>query len=382
MNISIFEKYMNNFKLQRPLKIALATVSLSGGGAERVAAILSNYFVSKGIEVHHLVFAGTIEYEYSGKLVHFGSLNTSKNSLLSRLKRFKLLYSYCKKEKFDFIIDFRTKEHYLQEVILNNFVYNDLIQTIHNYHLDYYFNKNKFLSKLLYFKCLKFVSVAKSIQTKVANDFKYNNLQVILNPIENSKINHSLKDKIDLDFNYIVAAGRLHESNVKQMDVIIELYSKSILPSKNIKLVILGNGDLMPNLKTLVENLNLQNVVIFKGHVSNPFVYFKQAKFLIMASKFEGFPMVIVESLYCNLPVISWDFNSGPNEIIETGINGILVENKNQIKLIEAMNKMVTDINFYNECKIGARKSVEKFYINVIGEEWLQLFEKLQGKGA
>lgn len=382
MNISIFDKYMNDFNLKRPLKIALATVSLSGGGAERVAAILSNYFVAQGIEVHHLVFSGTIEYEYSGKLMHFETLKDAKNSIWSRWKRFWAIRNYCKKEQFDFIIDFRTKEHFWQEVILHHFVYGNLIQTVHNYHLDYYFNKNKILSKLLYYNCLKIICVAKSIQIKVYKEFKFNNLQVILNPIENTKINQSLDDNIDLDFEFIVAAGRLHESNVKQMDVIIELYAKSILPLKNIKLVILGSGDLIQKLQNLAQNLNVQDFVIFKGHVSNPFPYFKQAKFLIMASKFEGFPMVIVESLYCNLPVVSWDFKSGPNEIIETGINGILVENKNEIKLIEAMNKMVTDFDFYNECKLGARKSVEKFDIEEIGAIWMKLFEKLQNKGA
>src|SRR5574343_533697 len=169
MNISIFDKYMNDFNLKRPLKIALATVSLSGGGAERVAAILSNYFVAQGIEVHHLVFSGTIEYEYSGKLMHFETLKDAKNSIWSRWKRFWAIRNYCKKEQFAFIIDFRTKEHFWQEVILHHFVYGNLIQTIHSIKIDSYIPKSSWKARLLYHNVKAMVAVSDTILATIEN---------------------------------------------------------------------------------------------------------------------------------------------------------------------------------------------------------------------
>lgn len=354
-----------------PLKICLVTVTLSGGGAERVAADLSIYFENLGHQVTHVVFSGTIEYEHKGTVFHLEKLKDSTNSLWSRFKRFIALYQFYKTHSFDIVIDFRNKEFYLQELIIHNFVYPKFIQTVHNYHLPYYFNKSKLFSKFLYLKNSEFVAVAKDIQEKIKNEYGLNNTTTIYNPLNFDMIDSKMNEKIELDFDYVLAAGRMHSSNVKQFDIIIKTYAESVLPSKNTKLVILGDGDLKPSFITLTNQLNLTDFVIFKGFVSNPYKYYAKAKFLIMASKHEGFPMVIIEALYCNLPVVTWNFNSGPSEIIETGYNGILVKNGDQSKLIQAMNLMVEDDSFYNKCKLGSRPSVQKFDMNLIGAQWL-----------
>jgi len=148
------------------------------------------------------------------------------------------------------------------------------------------------------------------------------------------------------------------------------------LPLNNIKLVILGDGDLKKDLINLSKKLNLEDHIIFEGFVSNPFKYYKNALFLVMASKFEGFPMVIIEALCCRLPIVSWDFNSGPREIIKNRENGILVENYNKEKLIEAMNLFILDNKLYLHCKENAFSSVKQFSLETIGNEWLNVFKK------
>lgn len=357
------------------LKICLVTVTLSGGGAERVAADLSLYFESQGIEVYHVVFSGKIEYNFAGKLFHLEHLKDKKNSWWSRSKRFFALKKFFITNKFDYVIDFRTKEVFLQELIIHNFVYPKFIQTVHNYHLEHYFNKSKFLSKLMYLNCAEFISVSKAIQEKVTTDYGFKNSGLIYNPSNFKQIEVDSNEFLNFEFDFIVAAGRMHKNNVKQFDVIIETYSKSILPSKNIKLVILGDGELKTDLINLTKKLNLDDYVKFEGFVTNPFKYFKNALFLVMASKHEGFPMVIVEALSCNLPVVTWNFNSGPSEIIETGVNGILVKNKDKIELTVAMNQLVSDNKLYLNCKENALPSVKRFSLETIGAEWIRLFE-------
>lgn len=358
------------------LKICLVTVTLSDGGAERVAADLSLYFESQGIEVYHVVFSGKIEYNYAGKLFHLEHLKDKRNSWWSRSKRFFALKKFFATNHFDYLIDFRTKEYFLQEFIIHNFIYPKFIQTVHNYHLEYYFNKSKILTKLMYLNCIEFISVSKSIQKKVATDYGYSNSGLIYNPSNFKQTKIDSNEFLNFNFEFIVAAGRLHKNNVKQFDVIIETYAKSILPSKKIKLVILGDGELKDDLIDLSIKLNMEAYVIFEGFVSNPFKYYKNALFLVMASKFEGFPMVIIEALSCQLPVVTWDFNSGPSEIIKNMENGILVENYNKEKLIEAMNLFVTDNNLYLQCKENASSSVKHFSLENIGNEWLKVFKK------
>ena len=101
-------------QLTTKIKIALVTVTLSDGGAERVAAALSKYFDEHEYEVHHIVFSGKIEYDYNGVVHHL--INSSKNKIINKCKRFIKLISIFRNNKFDYVIDFRTKELFWQNL--------------------------------------------------------------------------------------------------------------------------------------------------------------------------------------------------------------------------------------------------------------------------
>jgi len=356
------------------LKICLVTVTLSDGGAERCAALLSNYFDNQEIEVYHVVFSGKVEYDFSGKLFHLEHLKDKRNSWWSRSKRFFALKKFFVNNHFDYVIDFRTKPHFLQELIIHNFVYPKFIQTIHSFKLQSYIPKNIFLAKLLYKNCQQFITVSQEVNDKVSAKYQFILSNLIYNPIDFENISEKVTEPISDDFQYVLSAGSMHK-NVKQFDKLIESYSKSALPSKNIKLLILGEGKLKNKWVNLVESLNLQEMVLFKGHVKNPFRYYKNALFTISTSKYEGMPMVLLESLACGTPIISWDYASGPNEIIINKSNGLLVENQNTEKLIAAMNLFVSDNNLYLHCKENALASVQQFRLETIGAEWLKIFE-------
>lgn len=356
--------------LATKIKICLVTVTLSDGGAERVAAELSKYFDAQGYEVHHVVFSGKIEYDYKGKVHHL--IDSSKNKILNKFIRLIKLITFFRNNKFNHVIDFRTKESIFQELIIHNLIFPNFIQTIHNYNLNYYFNKNKFLSRLMYLNCKRFICVSSKIKDKILEEYRYKNLDVIYNPIQFV----GFESVDDVDYEYIIAAGRMHQSNVKQFDVIINVYAQSILPRNNVKLILIGDGDLLPYFKDLVINLNLQQMVVFKGFVENPYFYYKNAKFLVMASKHEGFPMVMIESLAQGTPVVSWDFNSGPSEIIHNFENGLLVKNQDTQALVQALNTLFEDKILYLHCKSNAKLSVRKFDTTEIGKQWEHLFRK------
>ncbi len=357
------------------LKICLVTVTLSDGGAERCAALLSNYFENQDIDIYHVVFSGKVAYDYSGKLFHLEHLKDKRNSWWSRSKRFFALKQFFDTNHFDYVIDFRTKEYFLQEMIIHNFVFPKFIQTIHSYKLKSYVPKNKFLAKLLYRNCEQFITVSKGIYEKVSSKYNFLPIKLIYNPIDFELISKQSKQEIADGFQYVLSAGSMNK-NIKQFNKLIECYANSMLTSKNIKLIILGEGKLKNKWIKLAESYNLQDMVIFKGNVKNPFRYYKNALFTISTSKYEGMPMVLLESLACETPVISWDYASGPNEIINDKNNGLLIENQHQEKLIEAMNLFVTDNNLYLQCKENALFSVKHFSIENIGNEWLNVFKK------
>lgn len=356
-------------------KICLITVTLSDGGAERCAATLSHFFHLHNCEVHNVVFAGEIVYDYSGELLHLGKLKDRSNSFFSRYRRFKTLKSYLKQHQFDYIIDFRVKRFYLQEYILHNWIFGSFIQTIHSRKLDSYLPENKFLARLLYRNCSQLVVVSKSIEAEIQRNYSFKNTIQIYNPIDIAKINTLAKVAINVDFNYILAVGSMHK-NVKQFDHLIECYSHSVLPHNNIKLIILGDGKLKKDWIELAKSRNQEENVLFFGTVSNPFPYYKNALFTVLTSKYEGMPMALLESLSCETPVVAYDCDSGPSEIIVDKHNGLLIDNQNKKAMTAGMNAMIQNKDLYLQCKTNAQNSITSFDRETIGNAWLQLFKK------
>ena len=358
-------------------RICIVSEQLEGGGAERCSAVLSQFFDVNNCEVHHVITIDKIEYEYAGKLLNLGKLKKGSYNLRDRIKRFKVLYQFFKTNSFDFIIDTRVVNRQFQELLIVKFIYNaPLIVMVHSYMLDLYFPKNQIFANIIYSKAKKIIAVSNTIKNKITSQYNYKQVETIYNPINIDFIMEQSEIKIEVHYKFILAVGNMN-TNVKQFDQLISIYSKSILPNMGVKLLILGDGLLRYNLEQQAYNLNLKDKVIFKGRIKNPFPYYKLAFFTILTSKNEGFPTVLLESMACKTPVIAYNCLSGPSEIIHNNQNGILVENQNQEQMILAINEMSSNKNLYLHCKNNCLASVEKYSIQNIGNQWLQLFNSL-----
>lgn len=353
-------------------KIALVGDCLAGGGAEKVHATLSNFFYENNFEVHNITFLDWIEYDFSGEIFNLGKLKSK--TIFDKLKRLFILKKYLKKNQFDYIIDFRYRVNTINELLISHCVYNTKIfYTVHSGVTQKYIPKNSFIANLIYSKH-QVVTVSKAIEKLLKNHLK-SEITTIYNPFEINKIQSLSKSFIPSECNYIVAVGRMSKK-VKQFDKLIEAYHKSDLHKNAVSLLILGEGKYLEELKALVERLNLTRKVIFKGYQSNPFPYQKNALFLTLSSKNEGFPMVLLESLSCETPVISFDCFCGPSEIIVPNLNGILVENQNIDKLSEAMRNLYYDKELYTTLKKNSLTSVTQFSVENIGKQWILLFNQ------
>uniref|UniRef100_UPI004049C574 glycosyltransferase n=1 Tax=Flavobacterium sp. TaxID=239 RepID=UPI004049C574 len=357
-------------------KIAIVAYNLDAGGLAKVIANIFQLFKSRQpINVKLLLLDDVNKEELTGKVITFGEFANIKSPFYKKINKYFQFNKNINKEKFDFIIDLRYRINPITELLIVKLIYKNtkVIYNIHSSKLETYLSKNSFLSNYLYRKAYKIVCVAKETEKLVIQKYQFKNTTTIYNPIDFELIKSKEKESIDFDFEYIVAIGRFVQ--LKQFDKLIKSYANSILPQKKVKLVLVGDGEELINCKKLVASLNLEDSVVFIGFSDNPYKYMKNAKFLVLTSKYEGFPLVVLEAFACGTPVISFDLVSGPNEIIVPKHNGLLVENQNFEKLTEAINLLLLDEKLYDYCKKNAFESVQKFSFEEIKKEWLNLMQ-------
>jgi glycosyltransferase involved in cell wall biosynthesis len=359
---------------KRNYKICLIGECLATGGAEKAMALLSDFFVSKGIDVHTVIVVDSVTYHYSGKLLNLGKMKNRSNGLFNKLGRFRALKKFLNENTFDYIIDFRIRVSFLQEFAISRFLYNvPVVYTVHSAMTNLYVPASNALANAIYGNAFGVTAVSYAIAQKLVGDYGLKNTKTIHNPVDLDVI-ANLSDKfISLDGKYILAAGRMTEN--KQFAQLIEAYAKSQLPKKQIKLVILGDGEQRKYIEKTIATLDLQQSVILKGALENPYPYMKNAMFFVLSSKREGLPTVILESLACGTPVISFDCVSGPSEMIVHKQNGLLVDDQDFEKMTNALNIFVTDTALYDYCKANAKTGITNFSLENIGRQWLEFLK-------
>jgi glycosyltransferase involved in cell wall biosynthesis len=120
----------------------------------------------------------------------------------------------------------------------------------------------------------------------------------------------------------IVAAGRL--ADAKDYPTLLRAFAK-LRASRRCHLMILGEGELLSGLVALTRDLGVADDVEFAGFLLNPYAVMSRASVLVLSSRWEGSPNVLVEAMACGAPVVSTDCPSGPREILAGGKYGPLV---------------------------------------------------------
>ena len=147
--------------------------------------------------------------------------------------------------------------------------------------------------------------------------------------LQTEKCDHKWLNK-NRDYKVIISAGRLNEAK----DFPTLLKSIAIARKKqDIRLIILGEGELRNELEKLIQQLNIRESVELLGFDNNPYKYFYNSDLFVLSSKREGLPTVLIEALACGIRVVSTNCKSGPYEILKGGEYGRLVTVGDEVEL-------------------------------------------------
>ena len=339
--------------------------------------MLSQMLEAHGHQVHLVILNDEIDYPYSGKLLNLGKLKTAKDTMVKRLLRFRKFRNYLKKEAFDVVIDHRSKNNFDRELFYSKFIYRELnkIYVVHSSRKIEYLTENPSAFSKIYKKNILNVAVSEYIENEILRKEGIDNSITIHNAFdpswedETGKMPEILRNK-----KYILSYGRLDDS-IKDFSFLIESFVKSKVWEKEVKLVILGDGKDKEKLQMLADSTDCASQILFLAFDRKPFEIIKNAHCVTLTSKYEGFPMVLVESLSLGTPVVSLDIVSGPSEIVQHRKNGLLIAERNLSLFAEALQSICFDEEMYQKIKNNTRPSVEKYSMRAISEKWNQTLQ-------
>jgi len=355
-------------------KICLLSNSLAKGGAERSCSLLSQMLSNAGFEVFLVVLNDAVDYEYKGTLFNLGQSKKGKDTFIHRLQRMVRLRRFLVENNIEVVIDHRPKNHFQRERFYKHFVYRN-IKTVYVYHTS---KKEECVTEqpkkyaALFDTTTIHVGVSKHIEEEILGKAKLLNTVTIHNAFDDQwDASQALPASLQGE-KYVLFYGRLVDE-VKDLKFLLRSFKASGISEKGYKLVLLGNGPDEAMLRNECYELGISEDVLFMPFMDNPASVISNAHCVVLTSKFEGFPMVLIESLSLGVPVISLDMVSGPNEIVKDGINGLLIKDRQEEAFAAGLQKMVLDTEFYENCKKASKDTVADFTPREIQKQWVSL---------
>ncbi|MDH0674529.1 glycosyltransferase [Empedobacter sp. GD03861] len=200
-----------------------------------------------------------------------------------------------------------------------------------------------------------------------------NKIIKINNPVDFDLINRLKIENVpigfDTSYKNIVAIGNL--SPRKGFDLLLNVMNE--LKGENIHLTILGDGAFKDELAQQKGELGLNNVT-FKGKVSNPFVYLKNADLFVLSSRYEGFPNVLLEAGACGTYSLANNCPGGINEIVQEGINAEVFPISDSKGFAEKMKEI---LNQSHDKEKIVKSIYSRFSKEIIISKYESIFDKI-----
>lgn len=196
-----------------------------------------------------------------------------------------------------------------------------------------------------------------------------NNVEVIHNPLS------FFPDRqTDGNSRQVIAVGRLVPQ--KGFDLLIPAWKRVAERHPDWTLRIYGDG-MREELQKQIDELGITSSCLLEHSVTNIADKYCESAIFVLSSRFEGFGMVITEAMACGVPPVSFACPCGPRDIINDGIDGLLVENGDIAGLADKISYLIEHEEERKEMGRRARGNVDRFRVERIARQWKELFESV-----
>lgn len=177
----------------------------------------------------------------------------------------------------------------------------------------------------------------------------------------------------------IVYCGRV-DFNQKRVHRLVDVWSYLEAKFPDWRLTIVGDGESRKDVENQVQLLKLRNVS-FEGF-QEPLEYYKRASILVLTSEYEGFPLVLAESMSFGVVPCVYDSFAAVHDIIEDAVNGLIIEKKNGLfsakEMAGRLAEIMTDAKKMNLMAQKAIETSKKYSIASVYEQWMSVLKKMQ----
>lgn len=343
------------------------------GGTEKVACQIMNGLVEKfNISVICLTESNQeMFYPLSQKIKHIALFEQNPNGFKQYVSIVRKIRRYLQQNNIDILIDVDTILD-MFSVTAVRFTKTKLISWEHFNFYESMGNKlrvpiRKYITRFA--DCV--ITLTMEDQENFRNYFgRKHHIEQIYNPIEFEEAKH----KHDETSKTIVSVGRLAKQ--KGFDYLVDVAELVFQKHPDWQWLVLGEGDERQLLETKITEKKLTQAKLL-GRVSNVGDYLREAAMFVLTSRYEGFPLVLIEAKANLLPIVSFKCKTGPSEMIQDNVNGFLVECfdvKMMAKKICELIEMSEKRNFFSK---NALLDTEKMEYDAIIKQWIELLNNI-----
>ena len=361
------------------MKVGFLIQRMASGGAERATSAIASEISQHGETVEIVSFDSSESFYPLHNNVNIFNMelkDISKSASLKRvigcIKRAFEIRKKIKSRNFDVLVCMSTTMN-LYGLLSTAFTKTKVVGTERN-------NPYKYKADPINAALKKFSAIFLDgfiFQTEAASEYYAKSVRQKGTVIQNAVFNPLVKEiePASEREKIIYGVGRL--SAQKRFEDLIDAFALLEKKYSDYRLVIFGEGEDREKLQKKIDSYNLNEKILLPGTDKNALKYVSKGSAFVLSSDYEGMPNVLMEAMAVGTPCVSTRCKMGPEELIEDGINGILVPVGDVEKIKDAVELIISNPKLAQSISKNGRNILKTNDVSAISAKWLEYLKSV-----